>query len=69
MIKVLLWLGAMVLGYMAWKSGDLHEKTGDVAYLKEALAWGGACLVCVGIAVFGKFGAKADTKSDAGLPF
>lgn len=63
MFKLILWIGAVVLGYMAWKSGDMREQTGDIAYLKQAIGWGIASLACVGIAVYGKSGSKKKAKA------
>jgi hypothetical protein len=51
MWKIILWVGAVIFGYLAWKSGDLNERTGDIAYLKEAIGWGIASLACVVVAV------------------
>lgn len=51
MVKVILWIGAIVLGFMAWQSGLLHEQTGDMAYLKQAIGWGIGTLACVTVAL------------------
>jgi hypothetical protein len=70
MLKLILWVGAIVFGYLAWKAGDLHERTGDIAYLKQAIGWGIASLACVVVAVWtksgGKSGSKKDSKASAG---
>jgi hypothetical protein len=68
MLKFFLWLGAVVFAYFAWKSGSMHERTGDIAYMKEAIGWGVACLVCVVVAVYkpSKSGGKKKATAGAG---
>lgn len=63
MVKILLWVGALVFGFLAWQAGALNESTGDVAYMKQAIGWGVAALLCVGVALFAPVAAK--TKADA----
>lgn len=65
MLKFFLWLGAGVFAYFAWKSGDLNERTGDIAYMKEAIGWGIACLVCVIVALYKKPGSTSGGKKKA----
>jgi hypothetical protein len=64
MFKFLLWVGAVVFGYLAYKSGDMRVDTGDLAYLKQAIFWGIAALVCLAFAV--RTGSKTKQKAKAG---
>jgi hypothetical protein len=65
-MKSVLWILAGVFAYLAWKSGDLHEKSGDFAYLREAIGWGIVSIALVAVNLFVKVGGKQKTKARAG---
>lgn len=63
MLKIILWVGAVVFGYLAWTAGDLRETTGDIAYLKQAIGWGVASLACVVVSVTAGRATKTKAKT------
>ena len=50
-MKFMLWVAAVVFGYLAWKAGEMREVTGDIALFRQAIGWGIAALACVTVAV------------------